>query len=111
MAVYFPDSYPKGRSCNREYFFSILATVQPEYCDKLIRNCKDMRFGLNDEEQQQKAIVITNEWAAELKQFPQFARSKGRMMHLLAQKSKIGIANKSRKKFKALTPADYAESK
>ena len=50
---------------------------------------------------------MTEEWAAELKQFPQFARSKGRMMHLLAQKSKVGIAKKSRKKFKALQPAEY----
>ena len=108
MAAFFPDAFPKGRSCNRGYFFSILATVQPEYCQQLIRSCKDKRFGIVGEEQEQKAIVITEEWAAELKRFPQFARSKGRMVHLLAQKSKVGVANKSRKKHKAFTPEDYA---
>ena len=111
MAAFFPDTYPKGRSCNRDYFFSILATVQPEYCEKLIRECKDKRFTITDQEQEQKAIVITEEWAMELKQFPQFARSKGRMIHLLAQKSKVGIATKSRKKFKAFTPEDYQTMK
>ena len=44
MAKYFPSSYPKGRSCNREYFFSVVATLQPEYFQKLIRTCKDSRF-------------------------------------------------------------------
>ena len=33
MAQYFPDAYPKGRGCNREYFFSVLATVQPDYTE------------------------------------------------------------------------------
>ena len=29
MADYFPDEYPKGRSCNREYFFTVLNTLHP----------------------------------------------------------------------------------
>lgn len=33
MADFFPDEYPKGRSCSREYFFTILATQYPEYVD------------------------------------------------------------------------------
>ena len=33
MADYFPDKYPKGRSCSRPYFFAILATLHPEYTD------------------------------------------------------------------------------
>ena len=85
--------------------------MQPEYCQQLIRDCKDKRFGIVDEEQEQKAIVVTEEWAAELKQFKQFARSKGRMVHLLAQKSKVGIASKPRKKYKPWTPADHAKAK
>ena len=70
MAQYFPDSYPKGRACNREYFFSILATVHPKYFEQLIRSCKDARFKVNDEEQKNDAIVITEEWAEALSEFP-----------------------------------------
>ena len=76
----------------------------------MIRNSKSSRFTVVDEEQEQEAITLTEEWAAELKQFPQFARSKGRMTHLLKAKSKLVTANKSRKKFKAWTPEDYAQA-
>ena len=108
MAQYFPSKYPKGHHYNREYFFSILATVQPEYCNALIRNSKDQRFVVNDEEQEAEAITLTEEWAAELKAFPQFARNKGRMIHLLKSKSKVGIATKGKKKFKAMEPKEWA---
>ena len=70
MAQFFPDAYPKGRACNRDYFFSILATVQPDYCQRLIRDCKDKRFAVSDDQQENAAIELTSEWAEELKQFP-----------------------------------------
>ena len=66
MSQYFPDSYPKGRACNREYFFSILATVHPAYFEKLIRDCKNSRFTVNDEESEAKSIALTNDWATAL---------------------------------------------
>ena len=74
MQLYFPDEYPKGRCCNREYFFTVLATLHPKYIDHLIRQCKEARFAVNDDEQKQEAIELTEEWANELKMFPQFAR-------------------------------------
>ena len=30
MAKYFPDKYPKGKACNREYMYNIWHTVHPE---------------------------------------------------------------------------------
>jgi hypothetical protein len=67
MAKYFPDSYAKGLKCNQMYFFSILAALHPEYYEKLIRSCKDQRFGVNMEEQKLEAITISERWADELK--------------------------------------------
>ena len=52
MKEYFPDEYPKGRQCSREYFFSILSTLHPEYTEELLMKCKKDRFGL--EQQQEK---------------------------------------------------------
>ena len=43
MANYFPDEYPKGRKCSREYFFTILNTLHPEYTHELILNSKKVR--------------------------------------------------------------------
>ena len=74
MAQYFPDSYPKGRSCSREYFFTVLATLHPEYLRDLILKSKRDRFAVNNEEQAGEAILISAEWEQQLKEFPQFAR-------------------------------------
>lgn len=52
MADYFPDEYPKGRTCQREYFFTVLATLHPDYTEQLLQKCKQLRFG--DAQQQEK---------------------------------------------------------
>ena len=44
MAEHFPDKYPKGRQCAREYFFTILNSKHPEYTKALILNSKKLRF-------------------------------------------------------------------
>ena len=74
MSDYFPDKYPIGRTCSREYFFTILATLYPTYLRDMLRKSKSDRFALNDEEQQKEAILIDPEWEAQLKEFPQFCR-------------------------------------
>ena len=73
MKDHFPDVYPKGRSCSREYFFSILATKQPEYTKQLILNSKKQRFDGEDEDAVKERIEIDPSWEEELKAFPQFA--------------------------------------
>lgn len=72
MAQYFPDAYPKGRSCQREYFFSILATIQPEYTDKLLKRSKEIRYGAEGEKQKDELIEMDPSWQDQLKEFPQF---------------------------------------
>ena len=42
--VYFPDVFPKDRWPHREYFFTVLNTVYPEYLAKLITHANKMRF-------------------------------------------------------------------
>ena len=80
MAEYFPDAYPKSKACSREYFFSILNTLHPEYTQRLIRKSKSCRFSLDAEHVQKEAILIDPQWEEELREFPQFSRSKGRML-------------------------------
>ena len=80
MADYFPDKYPKGRQCAREYFFSVLSTLHPDYTRQLLLKSKKDRFAGEEEEDVQEQIEIAEEWADALKAFPQFSRSKGRMV-------------------------------
>ena len=35
---YFPDTYAKGKGPNREYFFNLLATLEPEYLWELVEH-------------------------------------------------------------------------
>jgi hypothetical protein len=72
MAELFPDKYPKGRPCNRVYFFSILSTLHPDYTKELLLNSKKVRNSVTNEEQENNAITIDPEWESQLKEFPQF---------------------------------------
>ena len=38
MDQYFPDSYPKGRVCDRDYMFNIANTLHPEVIRELINH-------------------------------------------------------------------------
>ena len=35
---YFPDKYAKGKGPNREYFFNLLATLEPDYLWKIMEH-------------------------------------------------------------------------
>ena len=62
MKDYFPDEYPKGRQCSREYFFSVLATLHPEYTQKLLMKSKADRFSLQSEDVKKESIVMSEAW-------------------------------------------------
>lgn len=43
MMQYFPDAYPTGKGPTRDYFFTILNTVYPEYLAGLIKHANNVR--------------------------------------------------------------------
>ena len=49
-------------------------------------------------------------WQDELKEFPQFTKSKGRMLNLLKEKSKVGYKPRERKKFRPYLPDEESSS-
>ena len=71
MRLYFPDKFPKGRQCQREYFFNILNTLHPEETRKMIINAKKVRVIEDDNDEKGDLIEIDPEWEAQLKEFPQ----------------------------------------
>ena len=81
MAKHLPDQYPKGRQCSREYFFTILSSVHPDYTKDLILNSKKQRFNGTEEDAEKEKIEIDPAWEEELKAFPQFASKS----HLFSQ--------------------------
>lgn len=73
MPLYFPDKYPKGRQADREYFFNIANTLHPDVVKDVIEHASNQRYSLSGEKQQQEAIVISDDWAEELKAMPFFS--------------------------------------
>ena len=88
--------------------------------EKLLKKSKADRFSKEQSAEKKEAIEIAPEWEALLKEFPQvsepkskeliyffiqFTRSRGRMLNLMKEGSKVGLAKKSRKKHQALLPA------
>ena len=46
---YFPDSFPKGRVCDKTYFWNVSNTVFPKEVSELIMNANALRFkGVNE---------------------------------------------------------------
>ena len=55
-----------------------------------------MRHSVAAEKVKENTIIICDEWEAELKAMPFMSKEKGRMSHLLKQKSKIQAEHKPR---------------
>ena len=70
MHLFFPDKYPKGRTCNRTYFFTVLSTLHPDYTKKLIEKSKELRFAPYEENAKGETIEIDEGWEEELRAFP-----------------------------------------
>ena len=38
---FMPDSFPKGKNCDRKYFFNILNTVHSDYCKNILKHANE----------------------------------------------------------------------
>ena len=59
---YFPTKLPKGRVPDREYYFNILNTFQPQYVDQIIRHANDQRNSVSNEAQAREFIEVSDNW-------------------------------------------------
>ena len=48
LSKFFPDQKTKNDLPDREYFFNIINTVEPEYLSAIIRHAQNIRFANND---------------------------------------------------------------
>ena len=68
--MYLPDYFPKGHTPDREYFFNVLNTLNPEYMKKIITHACSLRNHVVDEDQKGEAIEITEDWCNQLNEVP-----------------------------------------
>ena len=87
MAQFFPDKYPKGQMCNREYLFNVANTVHPHAMKELIDYAHKQRFAITGGKQELEAVVATDHWASELRSMPFYSKvSKMMLTHDLYRK-------------------------
>ena len=63
---FFPDRLPKGRLPDRDYFFNIMNTVNPDYTSQLIKHANEQRHSVENERQALQAIEVTEGWLDKL---------------------------------------------
>ena len=59
---YLPDKYPKGHPPDREYFFNVLNTLNPEYVAKIVAHANRVRNVVADDDGKRDAIEISSAW-------------------------------------------------
>ena len=62
MKIYFPDSFPAGRQCDRKYMFDVFNTKYPEKCQAIIDHAHSQRYSVVDETKKEECIQISEKW-------------------------------------------------
>ena len=57
-----PDSLPAGRMIDRNYFFNIMMTLNPEYTAKLIQHAESQRNSAASEKNADQTISVSSAW-------------------------------------------------
>ena len=71
---YMMDSYAKDRYPDRNYYFTVLNTVYPEYVSKMIAHANNQRFAAQGEANKRDVVEINEEWWDKLNKMPFFSR-------------------------------------
>ena len=96
MASLFPDKYPKGRQCCRQYMYNVWNSIHPDEVKAVIDFANSQRYAVDGARQKEKSMQISESWKEELEAMPFISKQKGRMSFLLKEKSKVAAFNKQR---------------
>lgn len=70
LSQYLPDVTSKSRLPARDYFFTVLNTLQPAYLEAIIKKAQDSRLAVTEESNKIEAIYATQEWVEQLSMHP-----------------------------------------
>jgi hypothetical protein len=59
--IFLPDELPKGRLPDRDYFFTVLNTLNEEYVAHIINEAGKTRFSGDGEKNKNETILMSNE--------------------------------------------------
>lgn len=70
LAKFFPEQRTKADLPDREYFFNVVNTADPDYLAALIKHAHDQRFGAKNPQDNPNIIEVTEQWVKELQASP-----------------------------------------
>lgn len=73
LAKFFPEQRTKADLPDREYFFNIINTVEPEYLAALVKHAQNQRVHAGEPQDNPNVIEVTEFWRKELAASPYFS--------------------------------------
>ena len=61
MKLYFPDTYPKGRQCDRDYMFNVANTLHEHIVKEIVEHALTIRHSLTSKKKKEEAILMTED--------------------------------------------------
>jgi hypothetical protein len=88
--------------------YNVWNTIYPEDVRQTIEHANSVRYAVTSDKVKEQTIVVSEEWQQELASMPFVSKQKGRMSHLLKEKSKVGVYQKERVRYE---PFDFASKR
>jgi len=83
MAEYFPDKYPKGRCCDRDYMFNVANTLHEEIVTEVVQHALKQRHAVDSIKLKDESVLISDYWTKELKSLPMVTHVSATHFYLL----------------------------
>ena len=82
LGKFFPDQRTKADLPDRQFFFNVVNTSDPDYLAAPIKHAHDLRFGAKNPQDNPSTIEVNEEWARELQASPYYSRKISRSHYL-----------------------------
>ena len=73
FAKFFPEQKSRSDLPEREYFFNIINTIEPDYLFSLIKHAQNLRFSNTNPDENKDIIEVNEFWRKELEASPYFS--------------------------------------
>ncbi len=73
LGRFFPDQRTLSDLPDRDYFFNVINTVEPDYLAALIKHAQNQRFENKVTDENPNIIKVTSFWKKELEASPYFS--------------------------------------
>jgi len=74
LAKFFPEQRTKADLPDRQFFFNVVNTSDPDYLAALLKHAHDLRFGAKNPQDNPTTIEVNEQWAKELQASPFYSR-------------------------------------